>query len=783
MKVIGIREDIDMKNIIIAMAAIAAAFTMTSCNKENLAEPGGNVEGNCIVTASTENALTKTTIRGNDTDGYEVVWSEGDSFKIWDNTFTITGGIGTTSGTFEGRGPSIDKWYTANYPASYNGSNWPVKQLYTEGTITGSPMLANVECNGGEIVGGKVNFKNVGGILRLTVKGTAKVTSITVCTDNIPNITLDCGDGVDLNNTDGTVFHIALPEGTYSGTSIQFITSDNRHSIKKLKADKPLVITRSKITPASIKIDKWSNNSQAPEGAVSGIFTVSAEGKKVFFSKGNLYWDGNSHKFEDRQYNQNISGHKSTFYWSNKEEYSRGSEWNLDVNAPIAFFTNADEVTANLSFTANGQTGLWRTLSKDEWTYLIKRDNGIGEATIGGVKGVMIFPDEYSGQTNGLTSIPEGCVFLPASESPLGHVGLYWSSTPDMEFSIYPSASCLRYEYGAWPPSVVCEAMLEQYFVRLVTDVPDCPTPTFTVTFDANGHGNTPEKLSGVPYHNIIPRPADPVADGYTFLGWCKDEACAEIWNFASDMVTTDITLYARWTNEVIPGKFSIAEGKQVYFSKGSLIATIDATGVPTAWKFAANQYDCLGSGGANQSIGTAAGDIDFFGWSTAATTYGICTSKDDVDYYGDFVDWGNNVGNGKTWRTLSEAEFWYILDKRKMKNMKERYTRDIIYGGIMGAVIYPDDYDGQTLTTDIQYTNETFPEGCVFFPMAGQRNGNAVRVFATIGYYWTSTSVNDIYAEELYIYPKESYPSGKLEFIWASRSNGSSVRLVTDVK
>ncbi len=36
---------------------------------------------------------------------------------------------------------------------------------------------------------------------------------------------------------------------------------------------------------------------------------------------------------------------------------------------------------------------------------------------------------------------------------------------------------------------------------------------------------------------------------------------------------------------------FSVSATKKVYFSQGNLVATIDATGAPTAWKFATNQY------------------------------------------------------------------------------------------------------------------------------------------------------------------------------------------------
>ena len=113
-KMIGAKEDREMKKIIIAMAAFAAAFTMASCNKE-LVEPENNpTEGNCIITASTESTLTKTSLEGDDTEGYEVVWSEGDSFKIGDNIFTLTAGEGTTNGTFEGTAP-LDGTYDVYY--------------------------------------------------------------------------------------------------------------------------------------------------------------------------------------------------------------------------------------------------------------------------------------------------------------------------------------------------------------------------------------------------------------------------------------------------------------------------------------------------------------------------------------------------------------------------------------------------------------------------------------------------------------------------------------------
>ncbi len=72
----------------------------------------------------------------------------------------------------------------------------------------------------------------------------------------------------------------------------------------------------------------------------------------------------------------------------------------------------------------------------------------------------------------------------------------------------------------------------------------------YNVTFNANGHGTAPAKITDAIKGLTISAPVDPVASGYSFAGWYKDSACSagKEWNFASDKITGDITLYAKWT-------------------------------------------------------------------------------------------------------------------------------------------------------------------------------------------------------------------------------------------
>ena len=72
-------------------------------------------------------------------------------------------------------------------------------------------------------------------------------------------------------------------------------------------------------------------------------------------------------------------------------------------------------------------------------------------------------------------------------------------------------------------------------------------TPNYTVTFDANGHGTAPADQC-IAEGGKVTTPTAPTATGYTFGGWYKEAGCTNAWDFAADVVTADITLYAKWT-------------------------------------------------------------------------------------------------------------------------------------------------------------------------------------------------------------------------------------------
>lgn len=79
-----------------------------------------------------------------------------------------------------------------------------------------------------------------------------------------------------------------------------------------------------------------------------------------------------------------------------------------------------------------------------------------------------------------------------------------------------------------------------------------------TVTFDNNSEdvfAAPTESQILAPVGGYVIEPINPTAFGYHFVGWYKDAACTDKWDFANDKVTADTTIYAKWNSvdDVVP--------------------------------------------------------------------------------------------------------------------------------------------------------------------------------------------------------------------------------------
>ena len=263
---------------------------------------------------------------------------------------------------------------------------------------------------------------------------------------------------------------------------------------------------------------------------------------------------------------------------------------------------------------------------------------------------------------------------------------------------------------------------------------------------------------------------------------------------------------------------FSIAADRKVVFSPGNL-QFIQST---KTWVFASQQYAFLGTanvvGGKDEidgdefgksKAGEALADtIDLFGWSAnkGNSKWGIGISTDENDYRGEFVDWGKNIGDGKTWRTLSADEWTYLLINRAEASNKYGVARIQINGTeyANGLVLLPDSWTcpkdvhfksgmntKQTESGKIEsfvkayadYQTFTLAEwtllesaGAVFLPAAGGGDGAYVGYIQRSGCYWSN---HTDHGSAFYVFfdKKQLLPQ-----YFILRYYGHSVRLVKDL-
>ena len=68
----------------------------------------------------------------------------------------------------------------------------------------------------------------------------------------------------------------------------------------------------------------------------------------------------------------------------------------------------------------------------------------------------------------------------------------------------------------------------------------------YNVTFNADGGTPAPAPQT-VYYNGTVTQPPAMTKNNYAFDGWYKEAALTNPWNFSADIVTGNITLYARW--------------------------------------------------------------------------------------------------------------------------------------------------------------------------------------------------------------------------------------------
>lgn len=198
-----------------------------------------------------------------------------------------------------------------------------------------------------------------------------------------------------------------------------------------------------------------------------------------------------------------------------------------------------------------------------------------------------------------------------------------------------------------------------------------------------------------------------------------------------------------------------------VRFSQGNLTYNVSTK----KWAFYEHQYDCATSYDANL--------ISLFTWGYNAEKSIDPSGKesDNVNRTSGNLsqdeDWGSRIGDGDTWRTLTNDEWTYLLTNHSCKSAS--------VNGVDGYVIAPDGFSGELAESYDDAALAT--DNLVFLPIAGFRGGSMVSLVGDSGAYWSSSAKDSERAYCITIFSGRSAAP-----VDDKRDIGCSVRLVTDV-
>ena len=544
-------------------------------------------------------------------------------------------------------------------------------------------------------------------------------------------------------------------------------------------------------------------------GVLPGLFSVGA-GAQVQFAQGNVQYKPSTStwRFADNQYdfvgteetgnvysggekcqNEKI---KSKYYTGWLDLFGWGTANNpTDYKMIPSLYENFVDWGKNPFINGGNKADMWRTLSSDEWTYLLnKRVNATalrGQAVVNDVKGYMLLPDNWVAPA-GISFRPEpenyttnvytaaqwdkmeknGAVFLPEAGvrtllNSLPDEGCYWSSSWHNKEED-EAAYMWFYARGSGPSAT--RATHNGHSVRLVLNMREVAKPSPKVVSEKESQ----------------PKPAAEPQPVVTNSGK---------------------------TNPVpvggLPGIFSVSANKKVYFSMGN--AQYNEDGYAGSTKFADHQWEIVGDATQgdvyyngvksdnNKANRGYAGWIDLHEWGGSM---GQNSAKYVYSTFYGYKEWGDwcfrNGGypEGELWRTPTTEEWIYLFDQRKNA---AKLRGQATVNNHHGYVLLPDNWllpQGLTFKpqpnnwTANTYTADQWAQmeknGAVFLPAAGVRAGKEVQGIGEMGAYWSSsmyqqTGEGDVDARGI-SFTANSAKSN----VYDTWHHGFSVRLVQDI-
>ena len=268
-----------MKAITKATMALAALLGLAGCAKENLCSPEKTPSGNTIVTLTADQENTGTKAEISSKNSKLINWTKDDAITVIDGEgknvkFTLTNGVGTTTGKFESEGASQATSYTALYPyqedvtfhKAFNIITLKGVVLKSEQTAVSGSFDPEAALMTGTTGDGSTNlsFKNIVGFVKLTptvsckkitLTGTssaalAGTADITMNNEGLPvaSVKDKASSSVSISGDieAGTTYYIAIFPAEMESFSLTFTASDGQNTCKS--SSKSLTIKRNYVT-------------------------------------------------------------------------------------------------------------------------------------------------------------------------------------------------------------------------------------------------------------------------------------------------------------------------------------------------------------------------------------------------------------------------------------------------------------------------------------------------------------------------------------------------------
>ena len=134
----------------------------------------------------------------------------------------------------------------------------------------------------------------------------------------------------------------------------------------------------------------------------------------------------------------------------------------------------------------------------------------------------------------------------------------------------FSTSSSTNYTTPATPQTITLYCYVQDVYgletIQYTQSLEITGTPTYTVTFDANGRDNAENmpEAQKIEEGQAVQPTDNPTAEGYTFGGWYTEKECTTTYDF-NTAVTANITLYAKWTETkkiYVQGRFRVRESE-----------------------------------------------------------------------------------------------------------------------------------------------------------------------------------------------------------------------------